>query len=126
MGSSQKRKSETEHEAASNPNRSFKIEPEVGPSASRPTFKLLSDGKNHAPEMVNETLEITKDESRPFVPHSCSHCQKIILTRSSLKRLPYSEVQAHRTARDGCILYIHILDLMEDMRSGLHDYGSKI
>ena len=47
-----------------------------------------------------------------FVPHSCGHCQKIVVTKhNDWQRLPYTQLKAHLAAKDGCKLCAHLTKL---------------
>jgi hypothetical protein len=93
------------------------IEDDADSSTLQTAAKSSPEPEGSTATWADEKYKGDLEEPEAFVPHSCAHCQKIVVNwpidgeSSRVQRLPYSNKQAYRAWKDGCRLYGYLLEL---------------
>jgi hypothetical protein len=93
------------------------IEDDVDSSTLESAAESNSQPENLTATCADGNCKSDLEEPELFMPHSCAHCQKIMVkwpidgNSSRVQRLPYSNKQAYRAWKDGCRLYGFLLEL---------------
>ena len=76
----------------------------------------LPSGRNPLKGTAEKKPKAFRSEPEPFVPHTCRHCQKIVVKAENAfrqQKLSISIFQAHRAAKDGCEVFAMLCTLFQ-------------